>query len=98
MMTPIQHFEDAAGDAEAALDRLVGIGVGAERDGTWPVPAPGELPFEQFGRILLVEQPGLEIEAGRKVQPRVARAGVAVDAPVLAAPVGVDGLIEIDVR
>jgi hypothetical protein len=27
-----QNLEDAARDPEAALDRLIGIGVGAERD------------------------------------------------------------------
>ena len=32
MVRPAQHLEDAAGDAELALDRLVGVGVGAHGD------------------------------------------------------------------
>ena len=98
VVAAIQHFEDAAGDAEAALDGLIGIGVGAERDGARPVAGPGELALEQRGRVFLVEQPSLEIESGRQIKPCVTGAGIAIDASVFTASVGIDGLIEIDVR
>ena len=40
------------------------------------------------------DQPGLEIEAGREIKPGMGRAGEAVDAAMLAAPIGIDRAVE----
>ena len=85
-----QHLEDAARDLEPALERLVGIGVGAERDRLAAVAGARELALEQRRRVVLGEQLGLEVEPGREPEIGVARPRVAVDAAVLAAAIGVD--------
>jgi hypothetical protein len=45
----------------------------------------------------LGEELGLEIEARRETEKGVGRPREAVDAPMLAAPIGVDGAVEADV-
>lgn len=85
------HFEAAAGDAEFALDGLVAIGDAGHRDRFAPPAFFGEFAAEEFGRIVLGEDDGLEVEAARHAEVFVSGAGVAVDAAVLATPVGVDG-------
>src|SRR5690606_23816509 len=49
---------------------------------------------EACGGVALVEEPGLEVEAGREIDIRMARPRIAVDAAVLTAAVGVDRLRE----
>ena len=93
-----EHFEDGAGDPEIALDRLVGVGVGPQRDRGALVSRLAELRAQQGRGVRLEHEPGLEVEAGREPEVSVARPGVAVDAPVFAAPVGVDGAVEGEVR
>ena len=84
------HFEAAAGDPEFALDGLIAIGDAGHRD-RFATPAfLGEFAPEQRGGIVLGEDDGLEVEAARHAEVFVSGAGVAVDAAVLAAPVGVD--------
>ena len=92
-----QDLEDRAGDAQAAFDRLVGVGVGAEGDRAGAVAGAGELGAEESGGVGLDEDLGLEVEAGGEAPESVARPGVAVDAAVLAAAIGVDRLGEGDV-
>src|SRR5690606_7022597 len=75
-----------------ALDRLIGIRIRAEHDRARTVAWFAKLLLEQRGGIALVEQPRLEIEAGRQIDVRVARTRVAIDAAVLAAAVRVDRL------
>ena len=53
-----QHFEDRAGDAEPPLDRLVGVGVAAERDRPAGVALLAQLRGEQRRRLRLVEDAG----------------------------------------
>ena len=93
-----QHLEDLAGDAEPALDRLVRVGVGAQRDDPAAVFRVAELPLQDPGGVGLGEQAGLEVQPGREPQIGVARAGVTVDAAVFAPPVGIDRAVEGDVR
>ena len=92
-----QDLEDRAGGAQAAFDRLVGVGVGTEGDGAGAVAGAGELGAEESGGVGLDEDLGLEVEAGREAPESVAGPGVAVDAAVLAAAIGVDRLGEGDV-
>ena len=93
-----EHLEDLPGDAEVTLDRLIGIGVRAERQRTDPVAGLPEFAAQQVGGLRLGHDLGLEVEAGREPQVLVARPRKTVDAAVLAAPIGVDGPVERDVR
>src|SRR5690606_27805708 len=92
-----QHLDQFAGDPVAALDRLVGVGVHAQRDRRAAVALAREFGAQAFGGIGLGEQPGLEVQPRRQVHPRVRRARVAVHAAVLAAAVGIDRLVEAEV-
>src|SRR5579863_2859080 len=49
-------------------------------------------------RVRLVEKTCLEIDAGRETHVGVARPRVAVDAAMLAAAIGVDGILEGNIR
>ena len=74
MVRRAQHFEDAAHDAIAPLDRLIGIGVGADGDGPHLIAGLGQLPLERLRGVGLGEQPGLEVEPRRKAEKGVGRA------------------------
>ena len=92
-----QHLDDLPRDLPLALDRLVRVGVGAERDRVAHVAALRELRAQQLRRVGLREELRLEVEARRQVEVRVRRPRVAVDAAVLAALVRIDRLRERDV-
>jgi len=77
-----------------ALDRLVRIGIGPQRDQLAAVARAGELLAQQVGRVFLREQARLEIQSGREAEVGVTRPRVTVDAAVLAALIGVDGLVK----
>ena len=94
----LQHLEDLAHDPVALLDRLVGIGIGADRHGLRLIAGLGELALEQLRRVRLGEQPRLEIDAGRQAHIGMGRPREAVGAAVLAAAIGVDRPVEGDVR
>src|SRR5690606_17395782 len=90
--------EQGTGHAQLALDRLIRVGIRAEHDRARTVAWFAELLLEQRRRVALVEEPRLEIEAGRQIDVRVARTRVAIDAAVLAAAVRVDRLRDGQVR
>ena len=94
-----QHFQDAAGDPVLALDRLVGIGVGAHGDhrraDSRACAAPASSSRAASG---FIEQLGLEIEPRRQPEIGMGRPREAVDAAMLAAAIGVDRAVEGDVR
>ena len=102
MVTGCSHSASTSriwrGDAVFALDRLVAVGVGAERDRARLVAGLRELLSQQLGGVGLGEKLGLEVQARRQFEVGVARARVAVDAAVLAAAVRVDRLGEAHVR
>ena len=89
-----QHAQDLARDLELALDRLIGIGVGAHGHHVGPVLRRGELGHEQLGGVGLEQDLGLEVEAGRQAEIGVRRPREAVDAAVLAAAIGIDRAVE----
>ena len=60
-----QHLQDLPGNAQAALDRLIGIGVGAHRDRSHAIARPAYFPRQQRRGVGLGEKPGFKIEAGR---------------------------------
>ncbi len=93
-----EHFDDRARDAQFPLDRLVGVGRSADRDVFDIVARRCQLTHQQIGSIDLREQPRLEIEPRRQVEVAVRGARIAVNAPVLAAAVGIDRAVERNVR
>ena len=78
----------------APLDRLIGIGVGADRDGARHVAGRRQFALQQFRRIGLREQLGFEIEARRQAEIGVGRPREAIDAAMLAAAIGIDRAVE----
>ena len=93
-----EHLQDPAGDPEAALDRLVRVGVAAERNRAADVPLFSQLLGEQRGGVRLIEESALEIEAGRQAEIGMTRPCVTINAAVLAATVRIDRTVEADIR
>src|SRR5262249_60936171 len=85
----IQHLEDGPGYLVLAFDRLIGIGHGAESYELRLIVRMGELLLEDFGRIDLCVELGLEIEPGRMTEITMCRTGKTVDAAMFAAAVGI---------
>ena len=54
MVRTVEHFQDRTGDLEAPFDRLVGIGIGPERDGPRLV-ARAELPSRSSAAFALAK-------------------------------------------
>jgi hypothetical protein len=94
MAVALEHLQDAPHDLMLPLDRLVGIGVGADGDGARLVALGRELALEQLRRLGLGEQLGFEVEARREAEIGVGGAGEAIDAAVLAAAIGIYRPIE----
>src|SRR3546814_18221783 len=94
MPEPQHHLEQTARDLQLALDRLVGIGIGAERNHRTLVARLAQLGIEQRRSIRLVKQLGLEIAARRQVEIGVSGACEAEDAAVLEAAIWIDRLRE----
>jgi len=92
-----EDFEAAASEFEAAFDRLIAVGDAAEGDDFGLPFFGGKLFAQEFGSVFLDHDFGFEIEAGRETEVFVERAGVAVDAAVLAAAIGIDAGFESDV-
>lgn len=74
------HFQQAAREPVLALDGLVGVGIGTDIDAADLVARGGKFTVQQLDRVMLGEQPGLEVQPGREVQVGMAGAGIAVDA------------------
>ena len=89
-----KNRKDAPHDPPVFLDRLIGIGIGADRNGLRNIPFRRKLRPQDFGGIWAGDQPRLEIEARRKAEVGVARAGKAIDAAMLAAAKGIDGVVK----
>ena len=93
-----QDFENAPRQPQLAFDRLIRIGVSAENDGFRAIGRLFEFASEQLGGIVLCNDLGLEIQARVQAPVTMRRAREAVDAPVLAAGIRVDGPVERDIR
>ena len=59
-----QRLDQRSGDAILTLDRLIGIGVGAEGDRRRPVSGCRQLALQKLSGAFLGEQLGFEIEPG----------------------------------
>lgn len=92
-----QHLDEGAGQAEAALHRLVGIGIDAEGNGGAAVAGPGQFLPQQCRGVRLVKQAALEVQPRRQAEPGVAGAGETIHTAVLTAAVGIEGAVEGDV-
>lgn len=77
------HFNELAGQLEFAFDRLVGVGVDAQRDGLRCVGRPREFLAQQLRRVGLGEQLGFEVQPRGQVEEGVRRTGEAVGTATL---------------
>jgi len=93
-----QHFENAAHHLAFTLDRLIRIGVGADRNHLRLVFGGRQLFLKQRRRVGLYEQLRFEIQSGRKAEIGVGRPREAIDAAVLATAIGIDRTVEADIR
>ncbi|MNE65772.1 hypothetical protein D3C80_1612790 [compost metagenome] len=85
-----QHFEGLPGDLVLALDRLIGVGVGAQIDRRALIAAFGQLLLQHIDSVGLGDQFGFEIQPRRHVPVSVARPRVTINAAVFATAIGVD--------
>ncbi len=92
------HFQQLTGETIALLNRLVGVGIGADDDALWLIRRFGKLPAQQLGCIELGKQFGFEIEARGELQIGVAGPCIAIDAAVFAPLIGVDGAAKRHIR
>ena len=97
MAGAVEHFEDAAHDLIAPLDRLIRIGIGADRDRLWRIIRRRQFALKEFGRVRLHEQFGFEIEAGGEPEIGMRGPRETINAAVLAAAVRIDRAIKRDV-
>src|SRR3569833_3771893 len=93
-----QDFEHGASDLEPSLEWLPAVCVDPERDGLADVVALAELGAQQLDGVVLVEELGLEIESRGLSEIGMGRPGETVDAAVAAAAVGIDRLLEANIR
>ena len=96
MAGALQDFEDAAHDLIAPLDRLVGIGIGADSDDLRHVVQVPTIRVRAIRRRSASPEQlhELEIEARRQSKIRMRRPGEAVNTAVLAAAIRIDRTIE----
>src|SRR5581483_71410 len=93
-----EDCEHTASDLEAPLERLPTVCVDAQRDALALVIALAELSPQELDGVVLIEKLGLKVETRRQSEIGVGGPGEAVDAAVATAAVGVDRLLEADIR
>ena len=93
-----QHFQNGARDAHLLFQRLIRISVGAHGNHLGDIARCAQLLGQQRRRIGLGEQAAFEIHPRRHAEIGVGGPGEAIDAAMLAAAIGIDGLVEGNVR
>src|ERR1700726_1503335 len=93
-----QNHEHAASYLQTPLEGLPTVCIDTERDSLALVIALAELAAEQFDRVVLVEKLRLKVETRRQPEIGVRGSREAVHATVTAASVGIDRLLEANVR
>ena len=89
-----QHLKQSAHDAQLGLKRLIGVSAGANGDRRDLIAGLAQLARQHLGGFGAGYKLGLEIEPRRQAQIAMRGAREAVDAAMLAAPVGVDRAVE----
>jgi hypothetical protein len=84
MIEIAQHFEHAAGQLMLALDRLIGIGIGAHRQRFTAIGRRRQLLDQQLRCARLIEKPALEIKTRRQAEIGMGWSGKAVNTTMLA--------------
>ena len=97
MAGAIEHLQDAPHDPVPPLDRLIGVGIGADRDGARRVACRRQFAPQLLRRVRLHVQLGFEIKPRGMAEIGMRRPREAIDAAMLAAAIGVDGPIERDI-
>src|SRR5215475_12035207 len=97
MSGAIEHLEDSAHHFVPPLDRLVWIGIGADRDYLGLVAGRRQFLLQQGGGFRLHQKFGFEIKSWRHAEIGVGRAREAVNATVLAAAIWIDRAVKSDV-
>ena len=92
------HLKHRARDLPVTLHRLVGVGVGADRNRFAHIGRARQLGAQQFRRVALGKQLRLEVQPRRQAPVRIARPRIAIHAAMLATVVRVDRLVERNVR
>ena len=92
-----EHFDHGTRDAPFALDRLIAVGIRADRERSGFVAALRQFLSQEFRGIGFRKQPAFEIEPRRQIVERVRRAREAIDTAVFAAAIGIDRAVEADV-
>src|SRR6185369_8057178 len=85
-----KYLETLTGQPEPAFDWLICIGYAAYRNHFWLPLRRSEFFAKQLRRVFLHQDPGLEIQTGRKPEVLVIGPSVTIDTSVLAAAVRVD--------
>ena len=93
-----EHLQATAGEFQAPLDGLIAIGHAAQGHHARLPARVLQFTPQEFGRVFLDHDLGLEIRSGAVAQELVRGPRVAIDAAVLAAAVGVERGVEADVR
>jgi hypothetical protein len=89
-----QHLDEAARQPQFALHGLVAVGDRAQHHGGGHMAGARQFGAQQFRQVLLGNEAGLEIQSGRPAQVAVRGPGIAINAAVLAAPVGIEPHVE----
>ena len=84
-----QHLQASARQLEPALDGLVGVRHTAQGNDLGDPAGRGQLLAQQPGRVLFDHDLRFEIQPGRKAEVFVRGPGVAVDAAMFAAAIGI---------
>ena len=81
-----------------ALDRLIGVGVGPHRDDLRLVGGLAQFRLQKLRRIGFHQKLSLEIESRREAEISVGGPRETIDAAMLAAAIGIDRLVERNIR
>ena len=93
-----QNFKHLAHHPFLAFDRLIGVGIGSNRDRLHRIAWRRQFALEQACRIGLGKQPRLEIEPRRKAEIGMGRPRETIDAAMLAATIGIDRSVKGNIR
>ena len=83
------HLQYLTRDPVGALNGLIGIGIGTNRNSINLIARLSQSRAQQLCRIWLGKQPRLKIQPRRKVMIRMARPRIAIDAAMFTTAIGI---------